>query len=31
LLKIDVKNYKPSKCPFCKKGFKVSKPGSRNF
>ena len=31
LLKMNVKNYQPSKCPFCKKGLKLSKPGSRNF
>ncbi len=31
LLKMNVKNYQPSKCPFCKKGLELSKPGSRNF
>ncbi len=31
LLKMNVKNYQPSKCPFCKKGIEISKPGSRNF
>jgi len=29
LLKIEVKTYKPEKCPFCKKGLPVVKPGSR--
>ena len=31
LLKIDAKNYIPSKCPFCKKGLEISKPGSKAF
>jgi orotate phosphoribosyltransferase len=31
LLTINVKNYPPSKCPLCKKGIKISKPGSRNI
>jgi orotate phosphoribosyltransferase len=31
LLKINVKNYQPSKCPFCKRGLKIDKPGSKIF
>jgi orotate phosphoribosyltransferase len=30
LLEIKVNNYIPSKCPLCKKGIKINKPGSRN-
>ena len=31
LLKLDVKTYKPEKCPLCKKGIPVIKPGSRSL
>jgi orotate phosphoribosyltransferase len=31
LLEIKVKNYNPSKCPLCKKGIKINKPGSRKI
>lgn len=29
LVKMNVKNYKPSECPLCKKGIPVIKPGSK--
>jgi len=31
LLTLDIKSYQPEKCPLCKKGIPIVKPGSREL